>query len=618
MDVQTQAFDNVPQEILVTILHNCDYTTIIRFSLTCKKAYETVSSSISLQLHIELDISGLEIADGSSKGNPDYSQILKELRDYQEAWLNLKLGPMISQSVGSMKAEMPNWELRSGVHYGEFRASELDHGRDYLVDRTQLAVLGSPTLPPSTNYGKKFSFCIIDPKQDLAILIEDEKIDSNLARFHLHSVNTGQPHPCAERPIITVNFDDDFLREHDLDGLISTDPEIMGNYLAVKFSWYESDSSTTEILVWNWRAGVLLARIHSKHRSARYTFLDKNNLLVYSVLGEDDIRSARPALLIYRIPDLRYGYSVPADTIFCPSSYPSLNSFLIFELPELHHHWGFTDQGFILSSDLLPGDVVYTKSSTILCSHITTLGLGFQIHNNSRRQSHAYGPRNGTPTEFHIFVNTRHLFAHLLRCQSEGATAHVIPWSQWCMATRWFIDGDSMEHSMDRIYGSQYIRSTTTKSGAQMVSIVDFNTPVIKRHAYRSIATSRAKRKVANKAETIAVLEGKGMTAGRLFQTRIASKKLPIPTVGQTLNQEILTETIGSDMKTVIRVGFKEPVLSCLAYRVVTKVQLMPRHGHWRIHGEYLVGMPRRDWWEMGKPPLSLYKLKLPISGTIA
>ncbi|KAL5638783.1 hypothetical protein ACGC1H_003215 [Rhizoctonia solani] len=509
---------------------------------------------------------------------------------------------------------MPNWGFRSGTHYGEFRASELDHDRDHQVDSTQLATLGPSRLPPSTNYGKKFRFCIVDPKQDLAVLV-DEQVDPRFARFHLHSVTTGQPHPFAEHPILTVRFDDAFLQEHDLlDGLMSTDPKVMGNYLAVKFNWLESDYNVTEVLLWDWRAGVLLARIHCEHHSARYTYLDKEHLLVYSALAENDARSTHLALLIYHIPNITSGYAVPTNANFCPSLYPKHNPALIFELPELQQHWEITRMDFVLSANPLPGDIVYAKSATLLCSRVTTLGLAFQIRNTPRQQPFVYRSRKGNPTELHVFVSTQPLFTYFSGYQSGELTTRTIPWSEWgTSATRWFIEDYSLEHSTDKIYGSQYIRSTTLKSGeAQLVSIVDFNTPIIRRHAYKSTVKSRAKREAANQSENMVVLEGKGMTTGRLLQTSIASTELPVPIVGEALNQEVLTEMIGSEMKTIIRVGFQDPVVSCLPYRVVTKIQRMPLYGYWQIHGEYLVGIPRRDWWERGEPSLPLYKLKLP------
>ncbi|KAH7333866.1 hypothetical protein B0J17DRAFT_116913 [Rhizoctonia solani] len=588
------AFDSIPREILVRILHNCRYVAIIQFSLTCKKAYEVVSSSVSLQLHIELEINGLEIADEPFKGNLNYSSILKELKGYQDAWFNMRLLPMVQQPIGTTNAEVPNWELRSGTYSGDFRGSEPDHEEDFLVDRTQIATLGSSHIPPPVDFEKKFNHNVVDPTQDLAILVEDEVEGSEFSRFHIHSIATGQPHPLAEYPILTVRFDSAFLHNNALFvEPMSAHPEIMGNYLVVKIYWPEAECEISEILLWDWKTGILLSRIYSEHSSARCTFLDKEHLLVYSALPKNELQTTRIALLIYRIPRVTTDHNVPTGADFHPASYPNHNPILVFELPELHPTWEITGQHFMLGSEPLPGDVVYAKSATLLCSHVTTLGLGFRIWNNPRKQPYIYGSRKGTPTDFHVFVDTHHLRAHLLERPSEGAATQTIPWSQWgTAATRWFIEDNSIEHSTDRMYRSQYIRSTTIKSGeAQVVSIVDFNAPIIRRRAYTSSTTSRAKRASADKAEKNAVLEGKGMTTGRLFQTKITSSKLPLPTAGQALNQGVVTETIGSDIKTIIRNGFKEPVESCLPYRVVTKVQRMPLHGHWRIHGEYLVGV---------------------------
>ncbi|CAE6476093.1 unnamed protein product [Rhizoctonia solani] len=599
---------------------------------------------------------------------------------FPAAWLNFRLSPMVQQRIGSSNAEVPNWELRSGVYYGEPRLSGLDgsHDDNLLAGHTQTAVLGSSNIPSPTNYEKKFSFCTADPKQGLVVLVEERP---GFARFHFRLLTTGQPHPLAKHTIISVCFDSTFPHENNLsDELMSADPEIVGNCFMAKIDRRESDSNISEILVWDWRVGALLARVDSQYSSASCTFLDKEHLLVYSVLPENSIQSTRLALFIYRIPKIPQDYIVPPNANFCPSLYPEHSPTVIFEFPELHPSWTLAGHGLIMGWDPLPGDVVYTKSATLLCSHVTALGFDLRICNNPRRQPDAYRSHKGVYTNFQVFVSTHHLLMHL-KCQLEGITTptRTICWSHWgTSATRWFIEDDLMEHFTDRIYGSQYIRTTATDSGeSQLVSIVDFNPPMIKRHAYitaaaaprakctssykaentavlegkgmttgrlfqTSIASTklpvpilvsivdfnppmikrhayitaaaapRAKCTSSYKAENTAVLEGKGMTTGRLFQTSIASTKLPVPIVGEALNQEVLTEMIGSEMKTIIRVGFKDPVVSCLPYRVVTKVQLLPLHGHWRIHGEYLVGIPRLDWRRTDNPCLSLYKLELP------
>ncbi|CAE6362078.1 unnamed protein product [Rhizoctonia solani] len=594
MNMRLKPVDVVPRELLVRTLHYCDYVTIIRFSLTCRRAYETVSSSVSLQLHIELEINGLEIADGSSNRNSNYSLSLKELRDYQDAWHNMRFSPMVQQPIGDQDTEVPNWELRNGVYYGDFRVSEPDHEDDFRVDRIRIINLGSSDIPPPINFEKKFNLCAVDPNQDLVILIEDEQEGSEFAYFHLHSSTTGQPHPLAEHSTITIRFDSAFLRENDLsDEAMSVFPEVMGNYFLVQIYWPESDCMISEILLWHWRTSILLARIYSEHDTARCTFLDKSHLLVYSTLSENGLDSSRLALLVYRIPSITDNHQVPPNANFRPSLYPKHSPILIFEFPELHPSWTITRQHFLLHSEPFPGDVVYTKSSTFLCSNATTLSLTFRIWKNPARQAYVYGSRKGSPTDHHVFVSVHHLLFHLTGGQYENGVTRTIPWSQWgTAATRWFTEDDSIEHMTDRIYMSKYVRSTTVRSGnAQLLSIIDFNAPVIKRRAYISGTTSRTRRTAADKAEKTAVLEGKGLTAGRLFQPRISSAKIPIPTLGQPLNHEIFTEMVGSDMETIIQTGFREPVVSCLSYRAVTKAQRMPLHGHWRMIGEYLVGI---------------------------
>ncbi|KAJ1303984.1 hypothetical protein OPQ81_008393 [Rhizoctonia solani] len=505
----------------------------------------------------------------------------------------MKFSPMIRQRIGNPDTDVHNWGLRDGTYSGDFRASELNHDEDFQVDCIQTATLGSSIIPSPINFEKKFNSSIVDPKQDLAVLVEDEQEGSKFARFHFHSLTTGQPHPLAEHPILTVSFDDGFLHQNNLsDEPMTAHPEIMGKYFVVKIYWPESDFEVSEILLWDWRTAILLARIYIEHSSARSTFLDKSHLLVYSTLPENGHQSTRIALLIYRIPNAAASQEVPPNADFRTSLYPKHNPILVFEFPELHPSWTITGQQFMLYSAPLPGDVVYSKSATFLCSRINTLGIDFRIWNNPTRQFYVYGSHKGTPTDFHVFVKTHYLFEHLLAHQPEGLTTHIIPWSEWgANATRWFIEDGSIEHISAEVHESRYIRSTITKTETQLLSIVDFNTPTIKRHAYISTAKSRTKRVSADIAEKTAVLEGRGLIEGRLFQTRISSSKLPIPTIGQVLNPEVVTETIGSDMKTVILKGFKNPVISCLPYRVVTKVQRMPLHGHWRIHGEYLVGV---------------------------
>ncbi|CAE6535987.1 unnamed protein product [Rhizoctonia solani] len=587
----TSFIDIIPQEILVPILHQCDYLTIIRFSLTCKKAQQLVSLSVSLQLHIELEINGLEISNGSSKGNPNHSSVLKELKCYQDDILIL------------------DWDLRSGVYHGESRTSEIDSDSDrFQVNILQIAVLGSLNIPPPTEFGKICNTCVADPIQDLAILIEDEQVGFHSVRFHFRSITTGKPHLQIEHPILTVGFDNAFIQQNDLSsGVISVIAEVVGDCFVAKFYWAESVCTTRETLLWERKTGTLLARTDVESDTDRSIFIDKEHLLVCSSLPENDLQSARISLNIYHIPNVVAGHKLLPNAKLCPSLYPKHNPILVFELPELHPSWTISQENFELHSDPLPGDVVYSKSVSFLCSRVTTLTLGFRIWCISSQGLRTY-------YYFHVFINTQNIFAHIREFRSEETV--TIPWNGWGpSATRWFVGDHITQRSTYGIYRSQYLQSIVineSRDDTELVSVIDFNTPTIKRYAYNSGTTSKTtEQESTDITERTLVLEGKGMIAGRRFQPGIDLAEVPIATVGQALDHQIFAETVGSDMKTIIRDGFKYPVASCLPYRVVTKLQRMPMHYRWRIHGEYLVGAPWSDLLQEN-PPFSLYKLELP------
>ncbi|KAJ1304000.1 hypothetical protein OPQ81_008408 [Rhizoctonia solani] len=613
--MKSGALDAVPQEIIVRILHNCEYVTIIRFSLTCKEAYEMVSSSVSLQLHMELDINALEIPNGSWKGHPNYSLALQELRDYQAAWFNLRFSPMVRQHIISPDIFVPFWRVRHGTCYGNFRVSKFENGDSFEVDdSTQTAILGSSSIPPPVYYDIKFSYSRADPRQDLVVLIEDRHGGYGPLRFHLRSFTTGNPHPLAEHPILTISIDSDFLTENNLrDAPSSNDLRIMGNYLVGKVDWSASRSNISETLLWDWKTGILLSRIYQDSQ-ASYTFLDKEHLLVYSTLRANDFQSTRFALLIYHIPNLTSDHKVPPYAQFQPSLYPKHRPTLIFELPELQPSWEIVEHDLVMGCDPVPGDVVYAKSAAFLCSHITTLGLCFRIASNTHQQPHTFGSYQRVPAliDYNVLVSARCLFAYMGGNHCEDATTRIIPWSQWgTTATRWFVEEGSTRHLIEG-YRYQLIRSVQTdSSGAQFVTVVDVN-PGITRRAYTYTPTSQDGHTSTNIAQMSAVLEGKGLALERLFRPKNDSAELPVPDVGEELNHDVFAETIGSDMETVIRGGFKHPVVSCLPYRVVAKLQPLPLHNYWQIRGEYLVGTPRQDWSGIYKSYLSLFKLDLP------
>lgn len=370
-----------------------------------------------------------------------------------------------------------------------------------------------------------------------AFYLSHSRCSCEFMRFHFRSVATGNPHPRAEQPTITVCFDSTFIQENNLSSeTILATTQIVGNCFVAKIHCPQFTCDTSELLLWDWKTGALLARIYAESYIDCFTFLDKEHLLVCSALSNDDFRSTRISLFIYRLPNVIMGYKVPPNAEFTPSLYPKHNPILVFELPELHPSWTIARGHLMLHSDPLPGDIVYSKSVTLLCSRVTTLTLGFRILCNQQNQIHQSSRESRT--DFRVFINTQKIFAYIEKFRSEGTV--TIPWNLWgTSSTRWFIE-DAVQRLVFEIYRSHYpwsiaIQESLGGTELNLVSIVDFNAPIIKRYAYNSGTMPQT----VDIAERTLILEGKGMLPGHRFQPGIGSVESSIATPGEALDHRV-------------------------------------------------------------------------------
>ncbi|EUC59010.1 F-box protein, putative, partial [Rhizoctonia solani AG-3 Rhs1AP] len=244
-------------ELVIKILHYCDYSAIFKFAATCKAYQKIVADTTSLQLHIELEANGLEIVKGSFKGEATYSIILEDLRRFRDAWLNLDVNAI--QFI-PLDSESPD--------------------------------------PPPLMFDFKFNEFTVDPEQGLIAMIcrADDFDLGNTCDIHLCSSATGLAHPLAQYPKLTVAFDyplPPFSSQFAL--------EIMGHRLLTKAA--HSGANNYELLIWDWRHGALLHRISSREGMCDFTFLDQRHLVVLSVTRSNPDRAIlnKFALMIYAI-----------------------------------------------------------------------------------------------------------------------------------------------------------------------------------------------------------------------------------------------------------------------------------------------------------------------------
>ncbi|CAE6476087.1 hypothetical protein ACGC1H_003213 [Rhizoctonia solani] len=580
-----------PNEVLVHTLHHCHYRAIIRFSMTCKRIHEIVRQSVSLQLHIELDVNGFEISDRSAKTSICYSSVLEELKGYRDAWLNFRFAPVVQKRI---IPNFPNmeWDIKHGACIGGFRESSLEHPQDYLLDRIQIIHLCSPVAPPPLDFKKKFNDFMVDMGQNLVVLIEYvfESPSSAFANVHLYHTTTGLPHPFAMLPTLTVRFKGP---------LNSVEPDILvlDNILVISFLEPENTTSGYDTLMWNWKSGLLLGRIHSE-TSADLSFLDRSHLIVYRSLLDSTggpQESNQVGLHIYRVPiATTASCQERTHTEFYAPSYPTLKPILILQFPKLHKTYRL--QGYTMNSVPLLGDSAYTSSTNIVYAHTTTMALQLLVAPLVVHEDE----HNLGDLDYCIFVNTSRIFDYLSDDSTQETT--VMLWSQWgTETTRWFIDSDSLSASAVEVFGSLYPiwdLDDPELETHQLLSIFEFNPQIVRRYMQTSGTIDQK-----------GVLEVSGNFSGGAFT--MADLKAPLLAASNAdVDQDVVTHIIGSNMRTVMNKGFEEPVESNLPFMVATRVQRMPKHQAWLIEGNYLLGIPIETL-DGPENPFSLYKLQI-------
>ncbi|KAG8771488.1 hypothetical protein FRC12_003581, partial [Ceratobasidium sp. 428] len=281
--------DRLPEEIVIRVLLFSDYQGILRFSTACKKYYEIMSGSVVLQLRIELKANGLRIAQDLSEDGQDHLSLLRKLRRYRDAWLDLDISSPVQQYCGHERLCL--WELQGGVF-----AKAIAKPGTSSPSSLMLFPLDA-TENTRVDFGCTFNEFTFDPSQNLVVLVGIEPNTSNRAWVHFCSSVTGQAHPQAKHPSLTAELGLDVLLNTIYDIVL----EMKGELVAIQFSSFVENSY--EILVWNWKTGTLISKIGHRDGVGGFGFLDNYRLALWSAYGADSdgLRSAE--LLVYELFD---------------------------------------------------------------------------------------------------------------------------------------------------------------------------------------------------------------------------------------------------------------------------------------------------------------------------
>jgi hypothetical protein len=359
----------------------------------------------------------------------------------------------------------------------------------------------------------------------------------------------------------------------------------MENILLVKFS--DTRHRAYEVLMWDWKSCVPLDRISSRTGICDFTFLDEAHVAVYSAASDGAASLRYSSLLVYTISTLPSKYEVPPDAHFHASSYSSIEPILQFEFPKVTSRRSISPSGFrfLLRSDPTPGRIIHTSSAIFSCPRTMTLSLtqcliSANIDSESDTDS---GVDSSSPAlYFRIFVNASDLLGYLGQ-QTHGAMAKV-PWNDWGeRSSRWFIDAAEPGDWICWMSASRYVRPRATlrpRRGYLNLSVVNFHTASVNRQSNRA-STSRHAAATAYSSfdvdvDSDLVLEGKTLLS---------------PDTAAPAGSMARVERVESDKPTILHVGFEEPVVSRLPYRITTRTLPASWNRGWLIEGEHIVGM---------------------------
>ncbi|CAE6426413.1 unnamed protein product [Rhizoctonia solani] len=556
-------FDGLSNELIVQILHFCQYDGILRFAATNKRHYNILSDSVGLKLHIELDASSLDVIKGSRTRNGTYSCLLDELVRYRDAWLNLDLEEPIERNSNRV---MSLWELREGNYVVAFSSIA---SAQWGPDSIQVTPIGSLEAPQPITFPSIFSEFTLDFEQGLAALVKTDPVkdaSTSCLEIRLCSTITGLSHPLARSPVFIVQVDFQIPGP----GHQTFTLEVIDNILVIRIADIMRD--IYEIIAWDWKSGALLCRVGSSSGIADFSLLDNRYLVLFS--AETDGKPPRSITIsLYSMLELEHG-EIPNGPYFCASKYACARPILTFEFPKLDDSY-IVSSRVIMRSDPIPGRVIYTKSASF--AHQTALTFSVILS-----LLHVSNP-DEDPVHLRIFISAKSLSSYLPGLVNERDTV-VIPWSVWGpQASRWFICDKQTSYWVYWTSGSRFIYvDEDPRSTLHSLSVFDFHSPTVRRHALRDTSPAEVNRSSISYIGEMReiVLQGMGLIAPH-----------PVNSLLDTDLPPLIASTIDSDMPTVITTGFSSPVESRLPYRVVTRFHFVPSCEDWSIDGDHIIGM---------------------------
>ncbi|THH13361.1 hypothetical protein EW146_g6840 [Bondarzewia mesenterica] len=447
-------FDMLPTELILKILENLDYQSILACQRVNRGLKELVDGSASLQYAVGL--AAARSHDGPASHHST-AERLQTLREHQIAWRKLewKEHAIFPMAVGNV------WELYGGVF-----VQSNNHSKTLYFKQLPSVLRGIDMRDWDLTFEFRIRDFGIDPAQDLLIVIQESyQSGINVCNIHLRSISSGAAHSAAPKSS---------LLQHSLHAIQedwSYSIIIDGDHLGILF--INNEEADNEFVVWNWKSGDIILRL-SRDNLNSFAFLDERFVMVAMLFGPI---APNPVLVIYDM-------SVPCATEL---DVETARFHCAFELPDIRT--GVPLFGLDIRSDPSPNwtpspdlHVPFHTEHRERLFVISLLGIVSRIQQGA----------------LDIFVTSRFFLDRAYMIledqgkltpyddageEGEEEQYNVFTWDDWgACHTRVMIRESNWTAWVCYVFGMKYISpAVVTRDGVSKIQIFDFGSSRVRR-----------------------------------------------------------------------------------------------------------------------------------------
>ncbi|KAF8872606.1 hypothetical protein CPB84DRAFT_1799101, partial [Gymnopilus junonius] len=412
--------------ILIYILSNLGYRSLLSCGSTCRLLYRIFKGSAELQCIIELAIDGFM----TPRTSPSSSELISRLRGLRRSWAELDCKHF-------EKVELNIQDI----------AYKLGAGLFAISDKRSLLFtwLPSSTIPGRTLKYPSLGFLIrdfaIDPTQDLVVILEYDPspiafTDARHVRLHIRTISTIEVHPAASHGVLEFDIPSDETFGTSISTvLVEIAIDIVALYIAKGFHSARSRDSDT--------VGDPLPRI-VRH----FTLLTRDSFILALTHRGNAIQI--------------YTFSPTSTALSLPSLCTTLH------LPPIHPHPHCTLILLTANSGLISESASQSEATTFTYApeaHVVMLSLIYSITHGEEVHREKYT----------LFVRKRTLLEYVDRFRLREALGDThsddMDWDSWGERNTRLLPTPSL---VGYAHGARVISHSREPS---TIKVLDFNIP---------------------------------------------------------------------------------------------------------------------------------------------